>query len=52
MIPGGKDTLTKWISFHKNDPEVSHMVELFNINEARLFDKTPAERPDFELNVP
>jgi hypothetical protein len=52
MITGGKDTLTNWISAHKNEPEVARIVELFDLNEQRLFVKNPAERPDFELAVP
>jgi hypothetical protein len=27
-------------------------VSLFELNEARLFMKTPAEKPDFELSIP
>lgn len=52
MIPGGKDTLAQWISAHKNQPEVGSLIELFDLNEQRLFVKNPAERPDFELAVP
>lgn len=42
--------LHDWITHYLDDPLVKHMVDLFDINDDRVFKKI--QPPDFELQFP
>ena len=50
MVRGGTHELAAWIGFYcKADPMIANMVSLFQTNEDKLFLKSPAEKPSFNL---
>ena len=50
LIDGGVNELATWINFYcKACPQVAAIVNLFQINEDKLFLKTPPEKPDWDL---
>lgn len=53
MVEGDSAELAAWISFYcQQDPLVSRLVNLFQVNEDKLFLRRPPEKPDFELQFP
>ena len=45
--------MAAWIAYYcKEDPSINMLVQLFQVNEDKLFLKTPAEKPSFELKFP
>ena len=51
LIEGGVNQLASWINFYcKKCQHVASIVNLFQINEDRLFLKNPPEKPGWDLN--
>ena len=50
MVEGESPELAAWIAHYcKRDSQINKIVNLFQINEDKLFLKRPPEKPDFEL---
>ena len=50
MVEKETPELAAWISHYCNDdPHIARIINLFQINEDKLFLKHPPEKPDFEL---
>ena len=50
LIEGGVNELATWINFYcKECSHVAAIVNLFQVNEDRLFLKTPPEKPNWDL---
>lgn len=53
MVNGESPELAAWIAHYcKQDPSVNAIINLFQLNEDRLFLKRPPQKPDFELQFP
>jgi len=50
MVENETPELAAWISHYcSEDPHIARIINLFQINEDKLFLKHPPEKPDFEL---
>ena len=50
MVEGDSPELAAWIGHYcESDAQVKRIINLFQINEDKLFLKTPPEKPDFDL---
>ena len=53
MVEGESPELAAWIEHYcEEDSEINAIINLFRINEDRLFLKRPPEKPDFALKFP
>lgn len=51
MVEGDSPELAAWIAHYcEEDTSIKRIINLFQINEDKLFLKHPPEKPDFELH--
>lgn len=53
MVQGGEPEIAAWINhYREDDSQIAFIVNLFQVNEEKLFLKRPPEKPDFQLEFP